>query len=163
MKKSFAITVVVLLSSAMFLVGVCVAGGPVTKTTTGKWSGIDYIVGQEYCPDDYVLAINTGKGNMTLTGESQWFALGCLHPINGDGTGTGVITAADGDQIYVEFTSQLEYPYPGTFTEWETIIGGTGKFEDATGTSTTEGTYNLVGDPIKINVWSATNVADITF
>ena len=166
MKKSFAITVVVLLSSAMFLVGVCVAGGPVTRTGTGKWSGMVYNVGQGSCGPGEVFAINTGKGNMTLTGASEWFSLGCLDFSDGTGWGTAVVTAADGDKIYLTFTSTLTPPDSagsGTFTESEEIIGGTGRFEYAEGTSTTEGTYNLVGDPIRINVWSATNVFDITF
>ena len=39
MKRLFSITVVMLLFSVMFFVGVCVAGGPVTKPLKAKWTG----------------------------------------------------------------------------------------------------------------------------
>jgi hypothetical protein len=61
-------------------------------------------------------------------------------------TGTGVLTAADGDSLFTEFTASAintETPNVIFITEIHTITGGTGRFADATGTFTREALSDL--------------------
>ena len=61
-------------------------------------------------------------------------------------TGTGVLTAANGDSIFTEFTAvgiPTENPDVSFITEVHTITGGTGRFAGATGTFTREALSNL--------------------
>ncbi|MBP2685276.1 MAG: hypothetical protein H6Q81_181, partial [Deltaproteobacteria bacterium] len=82
MKRLFAITVVGLLFSVMFLGGVCVAGDPVTKPFTAQWSGAIYSVGPCVDPDPSlppgaVQGLNVGKGVATITGKSEFVTVAC--------------------------------------------------------------------------------------
>jgi hypothetical protein len=163
MKRLFAITVVMLLSSAMFFVVVCAGGDSVTKPFKGKWTGNLYVLGP--CPDPsfqpgYSQGINIGKGVSTLTGESDFlfvYCTICSEPTNTppyfcntiNGSGWGIITAANGDALHVEITYleiDLTDPVP-QWTELETLVGGTGRFEDATGSSDSHGIWTLGTDP----------------
>jgi hypothetical protein len=96
---------------------------------------------------------------MTHTGGSEWFSLGCLNPQTGIGVGTAVITASNGDFLYLNISIQLD-PVSGIWVQSEQIIGGTGMFEGATGTGESSGTFEFVG---AMNVWSGTNEGEISF
>lgn len=162
MKRIFAITAVMLLSTAMFFVVVCAGADSVTKSTKGTWSGIGYNVGQGNCAPGLLQTMSIGKGVMTLTGESEWFSLGCLDPATGNGLGTAVITAANGDVLYLMINIQLvpETVDSGNWFQTEQIIGGTGRFEGSTGDGSSSGTYKFIG---AIDVWAGTNEGEITF
>jgi hypothetical protein len=158
MKRFFAITLVMLLSSAMFFVVVCEgAGNADKKPASGMWSGTIYDVG--FCagstPEAPVFqAINVGKGVSTLTGKSDWFSVFCTYCIKPnpdspigcdemDGFGWAIITAADGDKLHLELTSvgvDLTAT-PPIWTELETVVGGTGRFDGASGESHSKGTW----------------------
>jgi hypothetical protein len=146
MKKSFAITVVVLLSSAMFLVGVCVAGPPEstpTKPFVAQWTGTLYNVG--VCVHDIskVLTVNFGQGSATVLGPASFVFMYCVDPITLSGEGWGIVTTANGDKLYSKITNlTVEFGNPGTPTLWredEEVLGGTGRFENARGDSKSTG------------------------
>ena len=85
--------------------------------------------------------IITGHGQATHLGENTFVADARLT-FNPQGpspfTGTATFTAANGDQFFTQFTGLSTITGPGTSRGdiTHTIIGGTGKFSDATGTLT---------------------------
>jgi len=67
-------------------------------------------------------------------------------PARTTATGTGVLTAANGDGLFTRFTAfatNTETPDVLFITEFHTITGGTGRFAGATGTFTREALSNL--------------------
>jgi len=159
MKRLFSITLVMLLSSAMFFVVASAGAGPVEKKpASGMWSGTIYDVG--YCAGStneapIIQSINVGKGVSTLTGKSDWLSVFCSYctipnvnrpPFYCDelaGSGWAIITTADGDKLHLEITEvgvDLTAT-PPSWTEHETIVGGTGRFDGASGESDSNGTW----------------------
>ena len=60
-----------------------------------------------------------------------------------------VITVANGDQIFLEIAATLSL-ITGELTATETVVGGTGRFEDAGGSLEIKQGMNKDGDPIVI-------------
>ena len=115
MKRLFAITVVTLLSSAMFLVVVCAAGPPIP--TIGTWKGTTTTgapTGSCLSAGGVALISAEGKGVASPWGAGSWVGdptcLFILIPagsyVDGkqvfQGSGTATITSANGDEIYLE-------------------------------------------------------------
>lgn len=167
MKRSLTFSVTALLFSAMFLTVAAYSGdGGVTKSSTGMWSGTIYQVG--YCDGSTATApiiksINIGKGVMSLTGKSDWFGVACSYcsvpsstpPYYCDelsGSGWGIITAANGDQIHISIISQTIdlTANPPTWDEVEETVGGTGSFEGATGETNSHGVWTFKTDPFPV-------------
>jgi hypothetical protein len=146
MKKSFAITVGVLLSSAMFLVGVCVAGDPVTKPFKAQWNGAIYAVGPCVDPDPNLppgafQVLNVGKGVATITGESEFVSVSCTAFASTTfsvSSGWMILTAANGDKLHIRIEGTLNLA-TWEWTEKEWTVGGTGRFKNATGYSESGG------------------------
>jgi hypothetical protein len=146
MKKSFTITVVVLLFSAMFLVGVCVAGDPVTKPFKAQWSGAYYAVGPCADPDPNLpprafQVLNVGKGVATITGESEFVSVYCSAFTSATfavSSGWMILTAANGDKLHLRIEGTLNLA-TGEWTETECTVGGTGRFKNASGYSESGG------------------------
>jgi N-methylhydantoinase B/oxoprolinase/acetone carboxylase alpha subunit len=162
MKRHLAITVVLLLSSAMFFVVVCAGADPVAVPLKGTWKGGSNFIfpAPSSCPADSVMqAIATAKGNMTHTGESEYLSPVCCNAV-GQCVGTAIITAANGDALYLSVTHFFN-PVTGDWSQSDVIIGGTGRFEDATGTSTSSGTSTFTGPTS--DIWQGTNVGEIKF
>jgi len=157
MKRLFAITVVMLLSSAMFFVVICAGAGPVTKPFQAMWTGTIYVLGP--CPDTNnfppgaAQVINVGKGVSTLAGKSDFISSYCTNflPPNyntAEGSGWAILTAANGDALHLLITVTLDLrTNPPSWTEHETVVGGTGMFKGAAGESDSEGTWTLGTDP----------------
>ena len=63
--------------------------------------------------------------------------------------GWAILTAANGDELWVVITGQLNF-FTGTITATDTYVGGTGRFEDATGSASLvaqaqpDGTFSIV-------------------
>ena len=163
MKRLFAITAVMLLSSAIFFIAVGEAGGPSAMTLKGRWSGIGYNVGQGNCPTGHVQGYVIAKGFMNLTGQSEWFSEGCTNLATFTSEGSAVVTTSDGDRLFVEYAITMSPPDAtgaGTWSQNEDIIGGTGRFEGVTGSSSSGGPYQFIGT---IDVWSGTTEGEIYF
>lgn len=144
MKRLFSITLVMLLSSALFFVAVSAGGDLVTKPFKAKWTGIIYVTGpctDSSFPPYAVSIINVGKGVTTLAGESDWLSGYCAYPpdpINNPtylvGSGWGIVTTSNGDTMNVSITVSTDLSKtPPEWSETELILGGTGRFEGATG------------------------------
>lgn len=190
MKRLFAITFVILLSSGMFLAGAYAGDGEITKSLSGMWNGTIYQVG--YCVGSTPMApifmtVNIGKGVSTLTGNSDWYSVDCGHcsvpssnpPLFCDelsGSGWGIVTSSNGDQLHLDITRQTVNltDNPPTWIEEETIVGGTGMFEGVSGESDSLGTWTSGTNPFPYGTldpqlvrppqgWVGTNEGSIRF
>jgi hypothetical protein len=112
-------------------------------------------------------------------GKSTFVFVYCVGAGLTDGSGWGVVTTANGDTIHVSITD-LTLDTSVTPPEWseiETIVGGTGKFENAIGTSFSHGTLTFDTDPFPTEFlpplsptllerpqgWIGTSEGEITF
>lgn len=80
-------------------------------------------------------------GRVTLRSELA------VNVATGTQTGTGTFTAANGDLLYVTSAGSSTPTGPSTisFTGLTTIVGGTGRFENATGQLNAAGTTSFSG------------------
>ncbi len=169
MKRHLAITAVMLLCSALFFVVVCAgadlkgnsnSSAAVPRPFKATWSGAgNFLPGDSSCPGGAIV-ITTAKGIATLTGASEFVGTYCCNLTTGHCTGTGVLTAANGDALYFSITHDFN-PATGDFTESEDYTGGTGRFVGATGRSTTSGTATFM-TPTS-DVWEGTTEGEILF
>lgn len=74
-------------------------------------------------------------GIATLVGQLKFTYDLTINLLLRKGTGTGQLSAANGDNIYTQITGSLELIPPdiGSVTEFDTITGGTGRFAGANG------------------------------
>ncbi len=147
MKRLFAITGAMILFTAIFFVVASAGGPPVKQPLQGMWAGINYTPAP--CPDTFnfppgaILVVNVGQGVLSHMGKSNFIAMYCQY-FNEDGNLEGsvwnIVTGADGDTLHlsVEISSDLS-AIPPKWMETETIVGGTGKFKDATGEANSSG------------------------
>ncbi len=152
MKRLFAITAVLILSSAMVFVVPSVAGDPVTRPVKITWTGILYnFAPSASCPAGTFQGVNIGKGLSTLYGESDWLGVYCLQFASATsvtGSGWGILTAANGDRVHLSLDVTVDLSkYPVEWSETEFILGGTGRFEGVTGTSDSHGIYTSGVNP----------------
>ena len=81
-------------------------------------------------------AVEVGEGTASHLGR---FTVELTAAVTaGAATGTMALTAANGDQLFATFVGQGEFipPNVARLVEVATIVGGTGRFEGATGTFT---------------------------
>jgi hypothetical protein len=78
----------------------------------------------------------TGTGNGTHLGRFTYDAHITVNPATGNGVGTVVWTAANGDQVFASTAGRrVSVDFPTiSLEETQTITGGTGRFVDASGT-----------------------------
>ena len=85
------------------------------------------------CPGDTVIrSVGEGTAHGTHTGAYTWTGWHCFDFITlqfYDGHITWI--TANGDEVYVEYEGFLTGP--NTWQARETVVGGTGRFENATG------------------------------
>lgn len=96
-------------------------------------------IGARVCPPDFVPIAFAGTGTLTLLGAVSIAGNDCVlftPPTGVIADGVLTIIAANGDQIFgtIEGTEVLPTPeVPGTLEGTFAIVGGTGRFEGATG------------------------------
>jgi hypothetical protein len=99
-------------------------------------------------------ATSQGTGNISHLGKTT-YTLNLTTAPTGPTTialsGTGTLVAANGDQVFVTITGTATVPSlvpavgdRNSFTFVSTITGGTGRFSDASGTSTSTGRQEVV-------------------
>ena len=142
MRRLFAATAVTLLASAVFLVVVSAGAGPVSIPLKAKWSGITYDVAECQADPLMLTVVNIGNGVSSAGGKAHFTAVYCIPvpPAEDPATGWSITTTANGDTIHTRVRSLILL----SDDEWaidEEIVGGTGKFENATGYLYTEGTF----------------------
>jgi hypothetical protein len=137
MKKVIAIAAVATLWSGLVSVGICEAG-PKEMPSKGTWSGVIYSAG--LCPDGRPLLVNVASGFGTHTGASTYVSVSCLNYPSPTSEGWAIVTAANGDKLYLRIAAESDSS-SGTWTETETTLGGTGRFEGASGLTISSGTF----------------------
>jgi hypothetical protein len=106
------------------------------------------IIGAEVAPG----CSGTGEIRLSLSGEGIATHLGrfsvafsfCSRPDLTLADGQGTFVAANGDRLHFTFegTSAPASPPSLTFTSFATFVGGTGRFENASGRAVVTGTVN---------------------
>ena len=111
-----------------------------------------------------------GTGSGVETAEGAAFAGQCSHLGASTGVltleffepgvfaGTGILTAADGDEVHFDWVllfpvtgPETDIPFTGTFT----VVGGTGRFAAATGSADVAGIQDYPGGPSNFT-WEGT-------
>ncbi len=168
MKRCLAIAALVFLASTLSFATAFAAEKATDKSAdlalrpwNGVWSGTMQIVG--YCDDGALRILDSGKGFATLMGASEWVATICLNSVTGIGTGSAVITGANGDAVYLAITLQSIGlgGSEGTWIETETVTGGTGRFTDAAGSGSSNGTWRATS--ATSFSWVGTSEAKISY
>jgi len=102
------------------------------------------------CPTTFLQGTTVARGNATHMGSVTLRSTDCVVQAGGQFTFTDgqlVLTAANGDQVIATYSGMLlpsaELPVY-TLTGSYTVIGGTGRFEGATGSGTLQGSSNIV-------------------
>jgi hypothetical protein len=90
------------------------------------------------CPAGSIPISGEGSGEATYVGTFTMTAEFCLDPTSPTYSGTGSVVAANGDQIYTEYTGYSTSPTE--YTQSEIIVGGTGRFENVSGNIVVHGT-----------------------
>lgn len=107
-------------------------------------------------------------GTLSHLGRVMWTSTDCTSiagfPEITFIDGTGVITAANGDELYFTYAgSALVGPnLVAKFTGEATIAGGTGRFSNASGTFDLSGTLGLTDSVVEMQVdgWISYNASD---
>ena len=101
------------------------------------------------------LCTTVGKVNYTPANDPE-------HPGRLLSSGSGTITAANGDTLHIEFSGVLDPPSPGSSTAIDKpvfrFVGGTGRFAAASGSANALVVVNLLTGAFEI-----TMVGDIDF
>ncbi len=115
-----------------------------------KATGILKVVPYANCNDLLGLqGISEGNGNATHTGKFHVINTWCVPPEGTPAYITGIITAANGDVIYVMV---INYYVENETTHFQYLItGGTGKFDGAKGSYELHGTVDWVNGIFDLN------------
>ena len=106
------------------------------------------------CPGTFLVGTTTGKGNSSPMGAISVVATDC--PVTQDGVnysfsnGVLTITAANGDTLTASYQGSLQpnattglHSLAGNYS----VTGGTGRFANAAGSGSLQGTLNLTTQP----------------
>jgi hypothetical protein len=85
----------------------------------------------------------TGVCNLKHLGRTTLHAIQTINVLTGDLNNSTTYTAANGDMLFTTFVGTSSPPPDVVFQGTETYVGGTGRFEGATGSSTLEGTATV--------------------
>lgn len=88
-------------------------------------------------PGAFVSGFDRATGQWTHLGHTRILTTFCLDPETGfSPPGEGTMTAADGDRLFIVFANETEPtadPNIVVATGWQEVVGGTGRFEGASG------------------------------
>lgn len=89
-------------------------------------------------PGHSVTVIDVGSGFFNQIGGLSFESFTCVDPTSASNPGTGVLTGANGEKIFIAFDNDVQRdpddPSRVTATGPQWVTGGTGRFEGATGT-----------------------------
>jgi hypothetical protein len=99
--------------------------------------------GRTNCPPGSLPLDAAGAGEARHTGEFEIFYEHCsfaqIDPTNPTYVGKATVTAANGDELHLTYNGMATSLT--SFLEFNTIDGGTGRFENATGSFVNAGTF----------------------
>ena len=126
------------------------------KADFSVWDNSDYT--DPSCGDGWFNLTMVGEGNISHLGKMSTIMNFCLNPANGYYEDVdGVFEAANGDELYFEVQEGWVVPidggeflyYQSQFDDPINFLGGTGRFEGASGNATT----NAYVHSIPANEW----------
>ncbi len=157
------------LSQATVLMAALAAGADygyaaqcVTRQYKATWRGDTAIVGS--CEDDaFLLMVDSGGGESEHLGKSRWSSTYCVDPVTWNGSGIGVATAANGDEIRFLIAIHFTWTSPstGSWFETDTAMGGTGRFVAVTGSGTSSGPLTMTSATTAI--WEGTSTGTLCY
>jgi hypothetical protein len=104
----------------------------------GTLSGQAQFLPADDCLTGLATTVEGARGVASHLGRTMMSGRHCTPTGDDFGPGEMTLTAANGDALYMTYTGSAPFPAPGTEvivgTTTATITGGTGRFEDATGT-----------------------------
>ena len=117
----------------------------VTRTIKFQRSSgyFDFVYPSTEC-SPYVQVLIVGTGNATFLGNFEVLNKYCFDGEEPVGPIYGFLTAANGDEIHTQMIAATELPAPEISNFDYIILGGTGRFEDASGTIHMYGTIDRV-------------------
>ena len=158
MRSLKVLLVPVVVAAAVVGLSVSASAGRDARPFGGTVSGVvnflpDLEVPDPGCPIDLV-TVSDGQGTFTHLGKTTMRAHHCTPPfVDFAEFGEMILTAANGDEVWIEYNLFAPFPGPGTTVIHGTgdfeIVGGTGRFADATGGQPLDadwGTYNYTFD-----------------
>jgi hypothetical protein len=96
-----------------------------------------------FVPPSTALLDIWGEGNATYLGQSTWYSLSSVDINTGEQWGSTVEIAANGDEFHYDYLGEAvvdeDTGRTSFWGDW-TVTGGTGRFAEATGGGTYEGT-----------------------
>jgi hypothetical protein len=92
----------------------------------------------------FIQVLIIGKGNATFLGNFDVLNKYCFDGEQPVGPIYGFLTAANGDEIFTQMIGAIEVPAPEISFFDYVILGGTGRFEGASGTIQMYGTIDRV-------------------
>ena len=122
------------LRSAASVQAQSIASLPFRGSFTGKTTGT--LNCPPTCPPTIVTIRGTLAGTATHLGRFTATSVDVVDIAAATGTGTFNLTAANGDQLFSTTTGGQEGPPNGPIVLTATIVGGTGRFDHASGTFT---------------------------
>ncbi|MEX1288735.1 MAG: hypothetical protein AB1Z57_12405 [Acidimicrobiia bacterium] len=146
MRRSLVVAVVLLV--ALAAMPLALAGGgherPFKEDLTGYGMPpiADPVLVEARCGEGALwISTMTGTGTITHLGRVTWEAEHCFYDdFMSFGASELTITAANGDQLFGTYTGSMTGPT--TWLDDLTIVGGTGRFEGATGEVAESGWYD---------------------
>ena len=96
----------------------------------------------------FLYTVSEATGDVSHLGYTE---MAGVHPAATDFAGQMVLTAANGDKVYVDYVGVGPNPQPGVpatlrVTSHWTFAGGTGRFEDASGSADSVAYLEFSGD-----------------
>jgi hypothetical protein len=158
------------LLKAAVLVAALVAGADsgysdqcVTRTYNATWTSGDTAILRNCENGALLLFLDSGAGYCEHLGNTTWSSTYCVDPVTWNGSGIGVATAANGDEVRYHIAIHFTWTSPsgGTWTEADTVLGGTGRFVAATGSGTSEGTFTMTSATTA--VWEGTSTGTLCY
>jgi hypothetical protein len=156
------------LLALLALVGLAPAAGasgsgqdvPIKGTVSGQ---VQFLPATD-CPSGFATTMVDVPGVTSHLGLMTWSSRHCAPMGDAFGPGTMTWVAANGDELFMAYSGSAPFPGPGVdVIEGEshaTIVGGTGRFEDAEGYVDTTFTLQFegFGDPSWPGVWVSTGM-----
>lgn len=103
----------------------------------------DFVYPSTEC-SPYIQVLIVGTGNATFLGNFDVINKYCFDGVEPVGPIYGFLTAANGDEIHTQMIGATEVPAPEISNFDYIILGGTGRFEDASGFIHMYGTIDRV-------------------
>jgi hypothetical protein len=128
----------ILLAGLILALGVLLPGsarsavGGTDRPFTGNTVGSASFVPDQSCPLGFRSVVET-SGTASHLGLVSFSTDHCFAPPNLLTQGQGTFVAANGDELYLTYTGECTPPDFATCITDNVVVGGTGRFADATG------------------------------